>query len=107
MSEAPKQMDEQKLQAVQAMDYVCDGLSTGIWGIVSGYVEHPVVCATIMERALTLYLNSLMIYHDKETAAKYARNLMDQVAPYADCEVHVTEDDWFDQMSPRLLEKLG
>ena len=89
------------------MDWVVQGLQTGVWGIVSGYVEHPVVASSIMEGAVRLYLHSLLIYHDKETAAKFARNMLDQVAPFADCEVEADEDNWFNDLQPRLLEKLG
>src|SRR5436190_1733427 len=47
MSDKPE-IEERKKQALQAMDYVVQGLQSGMWGIVSGYIDHPVVAAKIM-----------------------------------------------------------
>lgn len=99
--------EEARRKALQAMDYVVQGLQTGVYGIVSGYIDHPVVASSIMEGAIRLYLNSLAIYHDPETSAQYARRLIALAEPFAAGAVTVTEDDWFDSLTPPLLEQLG
>lgn len=99
--------EDRKKQALVAMDMVIQGLQTGMWGITSGYLDHPPVAASIVEGFVRLYLNSLHIYHDADTCAKYAASLMEVVDPFTSGDVQVSEDDWMDSLSPPLLEQLG
>jgi hypothetical protein len=99
--------EAERNRIIQSMTYVIEGLRTGVWGVVSGYIEHPVIASEIMQGAVSLYLHSLLVYHDKETGAKYAQKMMDLVAPFAEQQVEADEDDWFDMIAPPLLEKLG
>ena len=101
-----KEVEERKKQILQAADYMVQGLQSGIWGIVGGHIEHPVVASAIMEGAVRLYLNALLIYHDKETAAKYADKMIKELEPFVDCQVDVDEDDWFESQTPQLIELL-
>ncbi len=98
---------EKKKQALQAMDFVIQGLQTGQWGVVAGYIEHPPIAASIMEGTVRLYIHALSIYHSKEIAADYASRMIEMLEPFADGKVDVTEDDWFDSLTPPLLEQLG
>lgn len=106
-NKAKPSADDVRAQTLQAMDVVIQGLQTGIWGIVSGYVEHPLVAASIMEGAVRLYLHALAIYHDKETAATYADRLITMLKPFASGHAEVSEETWFDSMTPPLLEQLS
>lgn len=99
--------DDQRTQALQAMDYVVQGLQTGVWGIISGYIEHPVVASSIIEGSVRLYLHSLHIYHDQDTAAEYAQRLIKILEPFAAGQVEVDEDNWYESLTPPLLEQLG
>ena len=103
----PLDNEDARRSALQAMDYVVQGLQTGMYGIVSGYIEHPLVAASIMEGAIRLYLNSLHIYHDPATCAQYATRLIELAEPFATGAVNVSEDDWFESLTPPLLEQLG
>lgn len=98
---------QRRAQALQAMDFVIQGLSTGMWGIVSGYIENPRIAHEIMEGSLRLYLNSLHIYHDQKTCSQMAQRLIDMLEPFAAGKVDVDEDNWFDLLQPALLEQLG
>ena len=98
--------DERK-KVLQAMDFVVQGLQTGQWGVISGYIEHPAVVSSIMEGTVRLYLNALSIYHDQRVSAEYAQRLIDMLQPFANGDVYVDEDNWADSLTPPLLERLG
>jgi hypothetical protein len=99
--------EQQRAQALQAMDFVIQGLTTGMWGIVSGYIENPRIAAEIMEGAVRLYLNSLHIYHDQALCSQQAQRMIEMLEPFAAGEVKIDEDNWFDSLQPALLEQLG
>src|SRR5262249_28368028 len=99
--------EHERAQALKAMDIVIQGMQAGVWGIVSGYVEQPLVAANIMEGSVRLYLNALSVYHDQKIASQYARRMIEILQPFAYCDVEVTDDNWFDSLTPPLLEQLG
>lgn len=99
--------DAQRKQALVAMDWVVQGLQTGIWGICSGYIEHPAIAGSVMEGSVRLYLNALHIYHDGDVAAQYAERMIEILRPFADGRVSVDEDNWAESLTPPLLERLG
>ena len=107
MSDAKAKAAEQRKQALQAMDWVIQGLQTGQWALISGYAEHPPVAAAIMEGTVRLYLNALCIYNDEDAGSQYAQRMIDLCQPFADRKVRVDEDTWFDSLTPPLLEQLG
>lgn len=99
--------DAAREQALQAMDFVIQGLQTGMWGIVSGYIEHAPVAANVMEGSVRLYLHALCVYHGHEVGAQYAKRMIEMLEPFAAQQVEVTEENWFQSMTPPLLEQLG
>ncbi len=99
--------NEQRKQALQAMDWVIQGLQTAQWSLVSGYIEHAPVAASIMEGSTRLYLNALHIYHGGELTAQYAKRMIEILQPFADDVADVDEDTWFESLTPPLLEQLG
>jgi hypothetical protein len=94
-------------EVLQAMDYVIQGLQRGIWGIAAGYVEHPLVLNNVMEGAVQLYLNALTVYHNPGEATIAARRLMEQLEPFARGTAEVDEEEWFNSLTPPLLEQLS
>lgn len=99
--------DAIKTQALRSMDMVIQGLQTGMWGITSNYIEHPVVAASIVEGHLRLFLNALHIYHNDEVCAEYAQRIIELAAPFAAGAVEVDEETMYESLTPPLLEQLG
>lgn len=98
---------EQRKQALQAMDFVVQSLQTAQWSLVSGYLEHPEIAGSIIAGSNRLFLNALHIYHGEDVAAEYARRMIEDMEPFAAKEADVDEENWFDSLTPPLLEKLG
>lgn len=84
-------------------DLIKEGLALGVWGILANYINHPKIATQILDSALGLYMGSLHVYHDAETAAEQAKTLIALLEPHAKMKKTVTLDDWYEQVPAGVL----